>query len=171
MAKKRRQKKRQSKSYVLKCEAGIFHVTTPDGIYKDVDHIVPDNLNRFYVTKEELEKTHNPADAFVAETLRVLESKKAGLMHYYMTYPLEDEEPPKTAEYLAYLFLPKSDREVLLGDLTEEYPSILEKFGQRRARLYFYKQVVASISPLVRKAVIKWGAFGWVEELIRRISS
>lgn len=82
-----------------------------------------------------------------------------------------NSEPPKSAEFLAYLFLPKSDREVLLGDLTEEYRSVVAKFGQRRAQFYFYKQVVWSIWPLARKAFIKWGLFGWVMELIRRISS
>jgi hypothetical protein len=82
-----------------------------------------------------------------------------------------NSEPPKSAEYLAYLVLPKYDREILLGDLTEEYPSVVAKFGQREAQFYFYKQVVWSIWPLARKAFIKWGLFGWLVELIRRISS
>lgn len=79
--------------------------------------------------------------------------------------------PPKRAEYLAYLFLPRTNRENLLGDLTEEYPSIVAKFGKRGAQVYFYKQVVWSIWPLVKNSVIKWGLFGWVVELIRRIGS
>jgi hypothetical protein len=80
-------------------------------------------------------------------------------------------EPPKPAEYLAYLFLPKADRETLLGDLTEEYPALAVKFGRRGAQFYFYKQVIWSIWPLVRKTIVKWGLFGWVVELIRKIGS
>lgn len=79
--------------------------------------------------------------------------------------------PPRLAEYLAYVFLPRRDRETLLGDLTEEYPSVLAKFGSQRALIYFYKQVVWSIWPLLRKTAIKWGLFGWVVELIRKIGS
>lgn len=82
-----------------------------------------------------------------------------------------EKQPPKAGEYLLYLFLSRTEREVLIGDLTEEYPGLVTKFGLRLAKVYFYKQVVWSIWPLVRKTVVKWSAFGWVAELIRRISS
>ena len=82
-----------------------------------------------------------------------------------------EKQPPKFGEYLAYLFLPKTDRVTLLGDLTEEYPKLVKKFGLRWAKVYFYKQVLWSILPLIRKTVIKWGLFGWLVELIRKIGS
>jgi sulfatase maturation enzyme AslB (radical SAM superfamily) len=78
-------------------------------------------------------------------------------------------KPPKSAEFLAYMLLPRSDRENVLGDLAEEYPSIVMKFGQRRAQIYFYKQVLASIWPLVRKSLVKWGAVGWIVQWLRLI--
>ena len=96
------------------------------------------------------------------------------LMDYYLTHDFEKDlcpQPPRSAEYIAYLFLSRTERETLLGDLAEEYPVVVARFGLRGAKIYFYKQVLTSIWPLVRKAVIKWGAFGWVVELIRRISS
>jgi len=83
----------------------------------------------------------------------------------------QDSEPPQIGEYLLYLFVSKIEREVIFGDLTEEYPTLVAKFGQKWAQVYFYKQVVWSIWPLFRKAIIKWGLFGWVVEFIRRISS
>jgi hypothetical protein len=152
--------------------ASMVGVTMLSDLHVDV---VPANLNRFYVTKEELEAHHNPVEKSpeVVQLTFVFDSKNDTLLDYYLTSDFENElsdQPPKSAEYLAYLFLPRTDRDTLLGDLTEEYPYIVAKFGSRGANVYFYKQVVCSIWPLVRKTVIKWGAFGWVVEVIRRIS-
>ena len=70
-----------------------------------------------------------------------------------------------------YFFVHRAEREAIIGDLTEEYPGLVAKFGEKWAKLYFYKQVFCSICPLIRKALIKWALFGWLVELIRRISS
>lgn len=81
------------------------------------------------------------------------------------------EQPPKAAEYLARLLLPKANREALLGDLVEEYPGVVARFGVRRAKFDFWVHVLFSIFLLFRNAVVKWGLVGWVVELIRRMSS
>lgn len=177
----------QSKGYVVKCETGGIHIEVPNqsqyvGGYSSSrsrstfahDMAQQELFSRaVYVTKEELEEAQDTseADAFLNQTIRVLESKKEELMHYYMHYPLDDEEPPQSADFLAYIFLSRADRNLLLDDLAEEYPSVVARLGQRGARVYYYKQVLASIWPLIRTALIKWGAFGWVAELIRRMSS
>ncbi len=58
--------------------------------------------------------------------------------------------PPKSAKYLIYLFLPATDRENIAGDLAEEYQTIiLPEFGLRRARFWYWKQVICSIWPLI----------------------
>jgi hypothetical protein len=63
--------------------------------------------------------------------------------------------PPLTGEKFMYLFLPKKDREALLGDLEEEYRSIiLPKFGPRFARIWYWKQVLTSILPIVRCRIV-----------------
>ena len=80
-------------------------------------------------------------------------------------------EPPKAAELLAYFFLSRADRQIILGDLIEEYPDNVVKFGSRWAKAIFYAHVFASLWPRFRKLIVKWGLFGWVAEVIRRISS
>ena len=56
----------------------------------------------------------------------------------------------QVAEYLLYLFLPKKHRESIPGDLAEEYNSIiLPKFGAKRAKRSYWKQVVFSIVPIL----------------------
>jgi hypothetical protein len=80
-------------------------------------------------------------------------------------------EPPKCAEFLIYLFLPKKDREILAGDLREEFIEVLLKFGHRSATIWFYKQAFASLWPLIRRIILKWGLLGTISHLIRRIFS
>jgi len=114
------------------------------------------------------------ADADLVDLARTFEIKAQELERYYMTHNLEEDlsnEPPKNAEYLAQLLLPSANREALLGDLVEEYPGVVAKYGVRRAKFSFYLHVVFSILVLARNAVVKWGLFGWVVELIRRIGS
>lgn len=80
--------------------------------------------------------------------------------------------PPGNAEYLLYLFLPKADREVVIGDLLEEYQLILRRFrNKRRANIWFYKQVAGSLWPLLRQAIVKLGALVWLGRILRRLIS
>ena len=61
-----------------------------------------------------------------------------------------ESSPPKNAEYLLYLLLPKSERDYIPGDLIEEYNTIIQpKFGKRRAMLWYWKQVISSIGPIL----------------------
>ena len=83
------------------------------------------------------------------------------------------ERLPHTGEYIICLLLPKKSREELLGDLAEEYQQVLAKFGQRPAELWFYKQVLTSLWPLLQtvgRTLTRWGLIGLLEELIRRIA-
>ena len=60
----------------------------------------------------------------------------------------------RRAEYILYLVLPKKDRESVPGDLAEEYETvILPRFGPRRAKWWYWKQVLFSIGPIL------WGQF------------
>ena len=63
---------------------------------------------------------------------------------------------PVWAEYILYLFLPKSDRESIPGDLIEEFRSkIVPKFGPTAARIWFIKQVFSSTWPLLKQRVLR----------------
>ena len=55
--------------------------------------------------------------------------------------------PPHRACFLLDLFLAKTDRKVIPGDLVEEFTtSILPKYGRRRARFWFWVQTVRTIA-------------------------
>lgn len=85
----------------------------------------------------------------------------------------DDEFLPIPAKYLLCLFLPKKDREPLLGDMEEEYHKMHREFGERAANLWLYKQVLMSLWPMLQttgRTLAKWGLLGWLEEVIRRIA-
>lgn len=62
---------------------------------------------------------------------------------------------PKFGEYLLYLFLSKSERVIVIGDLEEEFEAVETRFGKVAARIYFYKQVLTSLSPFVCKFMLR----------------
>lgn len=86
---------------------------------------------------------------------------------YDELFPIQPE-PPKPAEVLAYFFLSRTDRQIILGDLVEEYPDNVVKFGPGWAKAIFYAHVFAGLWLRFRKFIIRWGLFGWVLEIIRR---
>lgn len=69
--------------------------------------------------------------------------------------------PPARAEYLLYLCLPPEQRECLPGDLYEEYNEvILIRFGESKAKWWYWGQVIRSIWPIVGQRVVRllrWG--------------
>jgi hypothetical protein len=79
--------------------------------------------------------------------------------------------PPLNAEFLLYLFLDKNEREIVVGDFIESYSHVLSRFSKRRADLWFYKQVAGSLFPLLRRALLKVGAFVWLGRILRRLIS
>lgn len=79
--------------------------------------------------------------------------------------------PPKFAEYLLYLFLTKSERINLIGDLSEEYLEVSAKFGHRQANLWFYKQVCDSLKPLIWRSVSKLRLLASIVELLSRLTN
>lgn len=76
--------------------------------------------------------------------------------------------PPLFAEYVLQLILMKKDRESLIGDLAEEYAEIATKYGVRKAKFWYHKQVFSSAVPLLWKAVRSIGTLASLGELIRR---
>lgn len=93
--------------------------------------------------------------------------------------PLAVEEPaastpPRFAEYLLYIFLPKRSRDNMLGDLEEEYYKAYRRYGYRYAQVFYWSQVVRSLWPLIAALVqkaLKWGVLGWLGHAIRRLIS
>lgn len=62
---------------------------------------------------------------------------------------------PKFGEYLLYLFLSKSERVVVLGDLEEDHQAVKLKFGQAAADILFYKQVFTSLLYFILRSILR----------------
>src|SRR5262249_12728136 len=61
----------------------------------------------------------------------------------------DSHELPCTATFLL-LLIPKKDRENLVGDLEEEFLTILlPRYGARRARIWYWEQVILSLGPIL----------------------
>ena len=101
--------------------------------------------------------------AFVWRSINVQNESTAEIEH--------SVRPPFNAEYLLYLLLPSEEREVLIGDLIEEYSEVLVRFDKRRADIWFYKQVVGSLLPLLRRQILRIGALVWLGRILRRLIS
>jgi hypothetical protein len=68
---------------------------------------------------------------------------------------------PLSASFVLAVFLSKADRETIPGDLDEEFETtILPKFGSRRARFWYWAQVIRTIAwrnPLCRWLLVGGG--------------
>ncbi|MBF0371479.1 MAG: hypothetical protein HQL52_18720 [Magnetococcales bacterium] len=63
---------------------------------------------------------------------------------------------------LLVLFLPKKERQTVPGDLEEEFYLVVGEFGAKKARFWYWKQVLTSIWPFIRSAVYRiGGGRGW----------
>jgi DNA-binding transcriptional MerR regulator len=78
---------------------------------------------------------------------------------------------PLNAEYFLYLLLRRDERDVVIGDLIEDYGTVLERFTKRRADIWLCKQVLGSLFPLLRRALLKMGALVWLGRVLRRLIS
>ncbi len=77
--------------------------------------------------------------------------------------------PPRTAEFLLYLFLTRENRSAAAGDLEEEFSTIIvPKFGRRLAQLWYWKQVICSMPPAVWMLLRRVATIGTVAEAVRR---
>ena len=102
----------------------------------------------------------------IGEALRTLSEPSDQTEHRRLMSALQDVEnmvaqlePPKLGHYLLVIFLPRRDRISLPGDLTEEYKEYLAMFGKRKAEIWYWKQVVTSVAPIIRawaRRMVKW---------------
>lgn len=62
---------------------------------------------------------------------------------------------PRFGELLLYYFLPEEERDAFIGDVEETYAEIVAKFGTRAAEVYFWKEIVNSMSPLMVRFIAR----------------
>lgn len=77
--------------------------------------------------------------------------------------------PPKFAEYLLHFFIPREQRAYTLGDLEQEYGEVLDKFGPRPARLFYYGQAARSLRPYLQRSIRRVRSLLWLIDIIRSI--
>ena len=80
-------------------------------------------------------------------------------------------DPPKGAEYLLCLFLPRETRSYLIGDLAEEYSTISEDYGLQKAKFWYYTQVLTSLWPLIQAGLKRIATCSFIVGVIRRLTS
>jgi len=74
----------------------------------------------------------------------------------------ESDTPPKMATLLI-LLIPKKNREHVLGDLDEEYRTILvPRYGRRTAKAWYWWHVAISIGPLLSAQIKRAAAIAWL---------
>src|SRR5438128_743136 len=83
-----------------------------------------------------------------------------GFIKLYRTQRLRYKpQRPTSAAFLLHLFLSKSDRETIPGDLDEEFAMvILPKFGAPRAWLWYWVQAIRTIA--YRNLLCRWLLIG-----------
>lgn len=91
-------------------------------------------------------------------SISLLDGLKPSVLYLYESGSSQ-VEPPRFAEYLLLCFVPRKNREYLLGCLEEEFRTVLlPKYGQFWARTYYRVQVIQSL------ASVGWG-------LLRKLAS
>jgi predicted permease len=60
-------------------------------------------------------------------------------------------QPPRVAAWLVTVTTVESDRQVVLGDLFEEFFAIEQQFGSSQARRWFWRQTLSSLWPGARR--------------------
>jgi DNA-binding transcriptional MerR regulator len=110
-----------------------------------------------------------------AEHIIAIDSKNATIVTYTPIIAIDPKDSkivarlPLNAEYVLYLLLRREERDVVIGDLIEDYGTVMQRFTKRRADIWLYKQILGSLLPLLRRAVLKIGALVWLSRILRRL--
>jgi hypothetical protein len=106
-------------------------------------------------------------------TTKIRTVVRATVIQHSKNQSLVDLRPPRWGEYCLWL-LPNKIRGPAIGDLEEEFHQVQEGFGRKKARFWYWTQVAytlaVTIGPFIIR-VLKWFAFGWVADLVKRITS
>jgi len=78
---------------------------------------------------------------------------------------------PASAEYVLHFMLRQADRAAVLGDLEEQFRDLQQRYGDRKARVWYYAQVSSFVWPLVTRVggkLVRWGGMAWAVDVVRR---
>lgn len=173
--------RRESQGWSLADVCHVTRISVPalDAIEKGELHRLPGNEGKYWslnIYVKSFIRTYAEFLNFTEDPLSLYSAAAAPAISVTANVPSVDvlagkqvpPRPPKFAEYLLYLFLTKSERINLIGDLTQEYGEVSEKFGIKHANLWFYKQVGDSLKPLIWRSLSKLRLLASVFELLSR---
>lgn len=151
------------------------HYVIPKAVYKLlIENAPPEALETavteyFMPNRRSVDAAADARDASkVVDDLRRM-LRNAVVHRTALSRAIEPEAPapwcydvPRLGEFLLLCVLSKKARESLPGDLAEEFiTKIVPKVGLRRARLWYWCQVVKSMGPLMRLGLVS-SLFAWV---------
>jgi hypothetical protein len=70
----------------------------------------------------------------------------------------DQAQPPANLDFILYFLMSRADCDALIGDLQERYSHLVERLGKARADLWYAKQVLASVWPLLSSWVRRLGS-------------
>jgi hypothetical protein len=70
----------------------------------------------------------------------------------------DQAQPPANLDFILYFLMPRADCDALIGDLAERYSHLVERLGKVRADLWYAKQVLTSVWPLLSSWVRRLGS-------------
>ncbi len=152
-----------------KLEQIIQHIV--DKRYRELGYVLPHD------DEDDEEFIENIIDSFAGKDVDAIWQQfiDTGQIDFRERTPQPRVNPPEFGEYLLwYLPMPPDIREAVIGDLQEEYVCVHQRFGHRRAVVWYYTQVAASFWPFVVSKIRGLGQFisqVWVIDLFRRLIS
>jgi hypothetical protein len=76
--------------------------------------------------------------------------------------------PPINAEFILHLLLRHDEHDALIGDLIERYGKKCARLGVRRAKLWFYAEILWTALPLLKRVLVKASGLVAFGEWVRR---
>jgi hypothetical protein len=98
------------------------------------------------------------------------EATKRALAQLTITVPLR-RQPPKNAELLLSIFVPREQQEYAIGCFTELYGKRVTRLGERRARIWAWCEVAKEGFPFLKRAIKRVTGFATAAVLLRRLMS
>jgi hypothetical protein len=180
----RKKRKRQESLLVKDAQGKVRPYSHKDYPETDLFTALGSDGRVYSVPSEIFEKLINgelilKSDSRWARVLREIESRVKSLDLYRnhekresrqetTQRQMDPSKPPQLGEKALLLILPKKDQDCILGDLAEEYKAHQSKYGPRFAKVWYYKQVIGSAWPLIRKS-IRLGVIVWIGNWIRKL--
>ena len=75
---------------------------------------------------------------------------------------------PKIADWLLCIFLSKEQRDYIIGDTEEAFPKWVERYGVKKARSRYYREVFSVVKPGLIRFLLGIVAATWAIEVIHR---